>query len=93
MQVISLDEYADLPEGVSSEERLKHFSSGTWSPQLCFQKAIELRENAKLEVQVVSDMIQLPGLGSETEFSYAHCSYVTCFDRQRPGKSFWFLLC
>jgi hypothetical protein len=88
MPVISLDEYANLPKGVSSEERLEHFSSGNWSPQLFFRKAIELRENAKLELQVVSDTSQLPGLGSETEFSYDHCSYVTCFDRQQAGEKF-----
>ena len=88
MQVISLDECADLPEGVSSEERLEHFSSGNWSPQWFFQKAIELRESAKLEVQLVSDASQLPGLGSKTEFSYDHCSYVACFGRQQAGEKF-----
>jgi hypothetical protein len=40
MPVISLDEYANLPKGVSSEERLEHFSSGNWSPQLFFRKAM-----------------------------------------------------
>lgn len=90
MKIMTLDEYADLPEGegVWSEERLENLSPGTWSPHLFSQKSTELQENAKLEIQVVSDTSQLPGLGSGTEFHYDHCSYDDCSDRQQAGEKF-----
>ncbi len=88
MRFMTLEEFANLPEGVSSEERLENLSSESWSPHLFSQKATELQENAKLELRVVADASQLPGLGSEAEFSYDYCSYAACYDRQQAGERF-----
>lgn len=92
MRVVTFDELADLSEDGSSEERLEKLSSESWSPQSFVQKATELQNSAKLEVQVVSDASQLPELGelaARREFRYDQCSYADCLRRQQDG---WRLL-
>ena len=91
MRFMTSKELADLPQDVSSEERLEGLNSEGWSPQLFAQKATELQEIVKLKVQVVSDASQLPELGelaAEREFRYDHCSYADCLRRQQDGWRF-----
>ena len=91
MRIITSKDMTDLPEDVSSEERLEALSPESWSPQLFARKAIELQEIVKLEVQVVSDASQLPELGelaAGREFRYDYCSYADCLRRQQEGWRF-----
>lgn len=91
MKIMTLDEYADLAEHESSEERLEKLSPENRSPRLFSQRAAELRRSAELEVQVVSDASQLPELGelaARREFRYDNCSYADCLRRQQEGWRF-----
>jgi hypothetical protein len=85
---MTLEEFASLPDDVSSEERLENLSPGDWSPRSFFDKATELQQSANLEVRVVSDASQLPRLDPEIGFSYAYCSYAGCLARQQAGWRF-----
>lgn len=87
MRTLTLDEYADLAEHESSEERLEKLSPEHRSPRLFSQRATELQSSAHLEVRVESDARQLPVLGLGREFHYDYCSYAHCLARQQAGES------
>lgn len=85
LKVFTAAEFAALPRRVTSEERLERLRPDLRAVERFREKANELKREANLQTQLITDAHQLPVLASDTRHKYPYC-FDECRQRLPDGE-------